>query len=280
MAFKTLMTHLTGIEADAALLGYVTDLANAGDAHLDVLCHGVDHMTAGFHYGAVDPMMVQQSLQAAVENASALETSAKLQLDLSLARWSAERIISPQGSLARNVALRSRFSDLVVLRAPYGSTQHADAEGVLEGALLSAAVPVLVLPSGSVPSSPRPEKIIVAWNESAEALAAVRAALPLLKAADQVRVTVIDPPRHGPDRSDPGGPLSVYLARHGVKVEIDVIGKSLPRVSDVLIRHATDRSADMVVMGAYGRSRLREAILGGATRDMLEASPLPVFMQH
>ncbi len=109
---------------------------------------------------------------------------------------------------------------------------------------------------------------------------AIRAALPLLKKANSVRVTVIDPPRHGHERSDPGGPLSVFLARHGIKVEIDVLGKSLPRVSDVLLRHAADKDADLVVMGAYGHSRFREAILGGATRDMLEEAKLPVFMKH
>ncbi|HAW45742.1 MAG TPA: universal stress protein, partial [Roseovarius sp.] len=83
-------------------------------------------------------------------------------------------------------------------------------------------------------------------------------------------VVVIDPPMHGPNRSDPGGLLAQYLSRHGAKTEIDVLSRSLPRVSDVLLRHMTDMDADMVVMGAYGHSRFREAIFGGATRYMLE----------
>jgi nucleotide-binding universal stress UspA family protein len=91
---------------------------------------------------------------------------------------------------------------------------------------------------------------------------------------------VIDPPAHGPNRSDPGGLLSQYLARHDVNIEIDVLSKALPRVSDVMRRHVTDIDADMVVMGAYGHSRFREAILGGATRNMLETSEVPVFMAH
>jgi nucleotide-binding universal stress UspA family protein len=94
------------------------------------------------------------------------------------------------------------------------------------------------------------------------------------------RIKVIDPPVHGANRSDPGGLLSQYLARHGVRAEIDVLAKTLPRVSDVLLRHARDISADMVVMGAYGHSRFREAILGGATRNMLEQSEITVFMTH
>ncbi|MCR9140590.1 MAG: universal stress protein, partial [Alphaproteobacteria bacterium] len=85
---------------------------------------------------------------------------------------------------------------------------------------------------------------------------------------------------HGPNRSDPGGMISQYLARHDVKVEIDVLSKTLPRISDVLMRHAADMDADMMVMGAYGHSRFREAIFGGATRSILEDANLPVFMAH
>jgi len=91
---------------------------------------------------------------------------------------------------------------------------------------------------------------------------------------------VIDPPMHGPNRSDPGGLVAQYLSRHGVKTEIDVLSRSMPRVSDVLLRHVTDMDADMVVMGAYGHSRFREAIFGGATRYMLEQATVPVFMAH
>ena len=77
-----------------------------------------------------------------------------------------------------------------------------------------------------------------------------------------------------------GGLLSLFLARHGVKTEIDVLSKTLPRVSDVLMRHARDTNADLMVMGAYGHSRFRESILGGATRNMLEQAPVHVFMAH
>ena len=70
------------------------------------------------------------------------------------------------------------------------------------------------------------------------------------------------------------------LVRHGVKAEITVLAKTMPRVSDVLLRHARDMNADMIVMGAYGHSRFREAILGGATRNMLENAKIPVLMAH
>lgn len=99
-----------------------------------------------------------------------------------------------------------------------------------------------------------PRRVVVAWNDGREALRAVRDALPMLQRADRVHVVVVDPPVHGPNRSDPGGLVSQYLVRHGVTVEIDVLSKTLPRVADVLLRRAQDIDADALVMGAYGHS--------------------------
>ena len=84
----------------------------------------------------------------------------------------------------------------------------------------------------------------------------------------------------GPERSDPGGVLCQYLVRHGVKAQVSVLAKTLPKISDVLARHALEEGCDMMVMGAYGHSRLREAVLGGTTRAVLEAMKIPVLMAH
>lgn len=280
MTFSTLITHLVDPETKPDLLNSLAAMSESYGAHLDVICHGIDRMTPGFHYGGIDPMLLQHTMQAAADEADALAAKARGVLETTSARWSVEPVVNPMGNINRSVAIRTRFSDLAILPSPYsGQTSPLEAEGILEGALFGGQAPVLVLPDG-VAANPAPERIVLAWNESPEAMSAIRAALPLLKQAKSVRVTVIDPPRHGQDRSDPGGPLSIFLARHGVKAEIDVLGKSLPRVCDVLLRHASDKNADLVVMGAYGHSRFREAILGGATRDMLEEAKLPVFMMH
>ena len=108
----------------------------------------------------------------------------------------------------------------------------------------------------------------------------MRRALPLLRAADQVCIAIVNPPAHSPERSDPGGLLTQMLARHGVRAEVAVLAKTLPRVSDVLMRHMGDIDAGLLVMGAYGHSRLREAILGGATRNVLENTEWPVLLAH
>ncbi len=104
--------------------------------------------------------------------------------------------------------------------------------------------------------------------------------MPFLRRAENVSIVVIDPPAHGPERSDPGGMLCQMLVRHGVHAEVTVLARTLPRVSDVLARHLRETNADLLVMGAYGHSRFREAILGGATRDMLEKAEIPVLLAH
>ncbi|MGL4280834.1 MAG: universal stress protein, partial [Albidovulum sp.] len=78
----------------------------------------------------------------------------------------------------------------------------------------------------------------------------------------------------------PGGMLSQLLSRHGIHAEVSVLAKTLPKTSEVLSRHARDIDADLIVMGAYGHSRFREAILGGTTRNMLEMAEIPVLMAH
>lgn len=280
MAYKTLITHVCATQPDAGFLKSVAEMAVNYDAHLDAICYGIDQVTAGFYYGGMDPLLIQRSLQTALDDAEKISEEVRNILSTTNARWGVDKVANPLGTISHSVATRTRFCDLAILQSPYGENKNEQQEeAILEGALFGGQSPVLVLPEG-VEANPEPETVLIGWNESAEAMNAVRAALPMLQKAKQVRVTVIDPPRHGSDRSDPGGPLSIFLARHGVKADIDVLGKSLPRVCDVLLRHAADKNADLIVMGAYGHSRFREAILGGATRDMLENATLPVFMMH
>lgn len=279
MAYKSLFTVITDSRWAQAPISHARALAAAQDGHVDVLCLGVDRTQTGYYYAGANALILQETLTRAQTEASELLEFVKGTMAGSATRWSADSGITPFADLARHVALRARFADLVVLPKPYGPDRGTDVEAVVEAALFDADAPVLVVPNDATPN-PTPEQIVVAWNESREGLSAIRAALPFLKQASLARIVVIDPSPHGPERSDPGGLLSQMLARHGVQCEIDVLSKTLPRISDILNRHVMDKDADMVVMGAYGHSRFREAILGGATRHMLEQTTVPVLMSH
>ena len=122
-------------------------------------------------------------------------------------------------------------------------TSADDARAVTEAALFEGMAPVLIVPEKGMPATD-PRRIVVAWNQSREALVAARRAMPFLRRADSVQILVIDPPAHGPERSDPGGMLCQMLVRHGVRAEVMVLAKSLPRVSDVLARHVLETDAE------------------------------------
>ncbi|PID40840.1 MAG: universal stress protein [Rhodobacterales bacterium] len=279
MAYKSILSVLTDSSLSENVIAHASAITEFIDAHLDLLCLGVDRSQTGYYYAGANAMVLQETINRAQEEAQSLEEKAKTLLAGSNIRWATDAGVSQLADLGRHVAARARFSDLCVLPKPYGKSHGAEIEPIVEAALFEGQCPVLVVPDEGKPR-PKPKRIMIGWNESSEALAAVKAAMPVLQYADTVHVVVIDPPTHGPSRSDPGGLLSQYLSRHGVRSEIDVLSKTLPRVSDVLIRHATDMDADLIVMGAYGHSRFREAILGGATRYMLEQAQLPVFMAH
>jgi len=279
MSYKTLLTILTDPAKVTETLNSSVRLAAREDAHLDVLSLGIDRTQLGYSYIGGAAVLAQVSMDRAAEDAEKLDAAARVILNRQDVRWAAEAAVAQFGSLGAIVATKARFADLVLLPHPYGKEVAPEAEAVLEAVLFDGAAPVLLLPS-TLLSDTMGKRVVIAWNQGREAMAAVRRALPLLRQADLVNIAVIDPPNYGPERSDPGGALCQMLVRHGVKAEVSVLAKTMPRVSEVLVRHVRDQNADLLVMGAYGHSRFREAILGGATRDMLELAQGPVFLAH
>ena len=282
MAYRSILTVVTDpTRTDAAIAG-AASVAATQDAHLDILALGVDRTQVGYSYIGSGAVVLQAAIDRAESDAKEVEAAARraLAAQQPTLRWTVEAAFTQLGALTDLVAQRARFADLVILPRPYGAAQGAEAEAVVEAALFEGRAPVLVLPDTGAGRAATPRRAVIAWNQSAEAMVAVRKALPLLKQADLVNIAVIDPPQHGPERSDPGGMLCQMLVRHGVKAEVSVLARTLPRISDILARHVRDQNADLLVMGAYGHSRFREAILGGATRNMLEQAEVPVLMAH
>lgn len=279
MAYKTLLTIVTDPKAAATQIDTAVAVARRRDAHLDVLCLGVDRTQTGYYYAGATAFVQQETMDRAQDDARNAETAVRARLEAEDIRWGVDAVVSQIGAMPTVVGQRARFADLVVMGRPYGEGRGPEIEAAVEAALFEGQVPVAIVPDGYNGDMPA-KRVVIAWNQSHEAMRAVRAALPVLKSADLVDITVIDPPAHGPERSDPGGQLSQMLARHGVHAEVSVLAKTMPRVSDVLNRHISDSEADAVVMGAYGHSRFREAILGGATRHMLEMAEVPVIMAH
>ncbi|AZL58909.1 universal stress protein [Tabrizicola piscis] len=281
MAYKSLLTVATSIHGLLPVVSAAAQIAIANDAHLDSLSLGVDRTQIGYSYVGSGAVMIAAAMERAEEEAraTAKALSAALGAQSPDLRSATDSAVTQLGALTDVVAARARYADLVVLPLPYGENRGVEDEAVIEAALFEGMAPVLIVPPKGMPTAD-PRRVVVAWNQSREALVATRRAMPFLRRAEAVSIVVIDPPTHGPERSDPGGLLCQMLVRHGVRAEVTVLARTLPRVSDVLARHLRDTNADLLVMGAYGHSRFREAILGGATRDMLEKAEVPVLLAH
>ena len=124
------------------------------------------------------------------------------------------------------------------------------------------------------------EHVVVAWDASREAGRALIDALPLLRRARQVTVMVIDAEKNRRHGAEPGADIGLFLARHGVKVQVLRESASPMDIGNFLLSRLADLDADLLVMGAYGHTRLREIVTGGVTRTLLESMTLPVLMSH
>jgi nucleotide-binding universal stress UspA family protein len=178
-------------------------------------------------------------------------------------------------------ALHARYSDLTILgqRDP-----DNDAMALIrprpERVTLASGRPILVVPyAGHFEVIGK--CVLVAWDASREAARAIADAMPLLATADAVTVLAVDP-QSGPDGHGdlPGADIALHLARHEVKAQIErTVSAGVP-IGELLLSRAADLGADLLVMGAYGHSRARELLLGGATRSILASMTIPALMSH
>jgi nucleotide-binding universal stress UspA family protein len=171
----------------------------------------------------------------------------------------------------------AKLRDLTIVPVPEG--EHVD-RWYAEAIIFGSGRPTLIMPhkrkrAGALAL----DTVVVAWDFSRSAARAVADALPILEKTKHVSVVtvtnekVIDSKRSGAD-------LAKHLARHGVAVIFDVVDAAGRSIGDVLDSYVTSRNADVLVMGAYGHSRIREFILGGATRRMLSRAILPILFSH
>lgn len=189
------------------------------------------------------------------------------------ARW-----MVAEGPLADTMGYVGNWHDLLVIEC--GGESVASAPAAVGQVLLGSGLPCLVVPCAHE-APPRLDTIAVAWNGAPEAVRAVHAALPLLTRARRVVVMAGErSDRVSLIRLQPGFDLSDYLARHGVQAETVALDADDTHAGEALLHHAAEADAGLLVMGAYGRTRFTEWILGGATRYVLQHAALPVLMRH
>ena len=180
----------------------------------------------------------------------------------------------------RVAAEQARFAALTVVAGGGSKADGAAAtRAYFVSLLMESGRPVLVVPPKCQLTMPL-KKVVVAWKPSREATRAVNDAMPLLSAASSVDVVLVDARERDEHGVGPGDDLLAHLKRHNVKARIVTKKSRGRRVSQVLLEHTRKQEAQLLVMGGYGHSRLREWILGGVTRDLMTTTTLPIFFSH
>jgi nucleotide-binding universal stress UspA family protein len=178
------------------------------------------------------------------------------------------------------LALNARYADLLVVGQSDDEDFVTTPGDLPESIAITTGRPVLVVPH--IGASSRPGKVVMlCWNASRESALAASEALPFLKAAERVIVLIIDPHKssqaHG---AEPGADVATWLARHGVKVTVQREAAADVDIGNIILSRAADHGVDLIVMGIYGHSRMRELVLGGASRTLLSSMTVPVLMAH
>jgi nucleotide-binding universal stress UspA family protein len=281
MSYKDLLVVLDGDRPAHGRIEFAARLAERFEAHLTGL-YALPTPQRPRELGYYNPALLDPFFQELRDRARAAADQMQEQFErvTRLHRLAAEWRVVPEGPEA-DPALHARYADLAILGQLDPDRGEAEAfRPRPERVALASGRPVLVVPyAGDFPTVG--QRVVIGWNATREAARAVNDAMPLLQRADVVTVLTVDA-REGPQAHGelPGADISLHLARHGVKTEIErTVSADLP-VGEVLLSRAADLSADLLVMGAYGHSRVRELLLGGATRSLLRSMTVPVLMSH
>ncbi|PIL45070.1 universal stress protein [Massilia eurypsychrophila] len=275
MSLQTIVVHIDDSKHCEARLKMATHLALKYEAHLIGLA-ATGWLPAGFVRTAIDPVVPLTPID--IEPARGRCTAALATFEQQMRAMGVvsfeTRLVELDPALA--LAMHGMCSDLIVVSQARGPNCDPSTRSDLpEWVMLNNAVPVLVVPARGEFASVG-ARIAVAWNRSNEARRAIGSALPLLCNADKVHLLIVD---EGGAAAETDADMAVFLARHGVNAEEDIDSTGTD-AGAALVRASVECGADLLVMGAYGRSRLREMVMGGASRTVLESMEVPVWMAH
>ncbi len=291
MSYKTVLLHIDDGAGRDARMALAASVAQACGGHLTgVALTGVSRLLYQHQPDLdADPNLSLHLNFLRERAARALGGFAQQASSAGVASFE-QRVVDDEA--AGGISLLARYADLVVI-SQYNAADKSPSvmRDFPAYVLLHSGKPVLIVPyalsqaqlaQAHHPAAAR--NVLVSWNGSKEASRAVSAALPLLQRAGQVHVAVFDAQLHAAEHGDhPGADLLQYLARQGVQAKLLLLDGGATRRGDIgeaLLTQVSELSADLLVMGAYGHSRLRETILGGVTRTVLQSMTIPVLMAH
>lgn len=286
MSVRKVLAPISGSPAEAAALGTALTVARNFGAQVVGLFVRADPSEALPYLGdGVSGQVIEELLQAAKESSDQASARARTMLvdaahkagvavvqEGGAGNLPSARFLDISGRRDDVVAAHSRLSDLVVFGE--GASQIAGGSA-LEAAMMSAGRPVLIAPRTSALQIGG--TVVIGWDESPEAAHAVTAAIPFLERAGKVTIFCVG---RGELDPGPGSLLADYLALHGVSADLHLVDRHGRAAGEILLEQAEKNGADLLVVGGYGHSRLREFIIGGATQHIRSHATIPVLMAH
>jgi nucleotide-binding universal stress UspA family protein len=277
MTYKTILVQIDPRVRGSEHIGLAFQLAGRFGAHLVGLYAPGPARIPSYALAEAGPALrqvVEQHRADAARNAEKQFREAAAKHGDARTEWRAA-----EGDTAAVLRLNARYADLVV-SAQAEPSDEPDTRMLPHEIVLAAGRPVLFVPyAGRFPDAGK--RVLVAWDGGREAARAVSDALPFLARAESVEVSVFDPERAaGKHGEQPGADIALYLSRHGVKVTVHRQSGAGYDVGAQILSRAADAAADLIVMGGYGHARVRELVLGGVTRTILESMTVPVLMSH
>lgn len=277
MAIKHILIHIDSSASCEHRLEAAIQLANQHEAHLSGIYVIPDFPEPTYYEAQISVDIIAEIDKEALETAKFIQ---RKYVNIASKSGFSLTVDIEKGNLISVLDDYARFTDLLVLGQNYPQDPQIMSEALADNLVLEAGTPCLIIPY----TSARPfaaKRILVAWNASREAARTVKDAMPILTVADYVEVILVNPPQYEADNINiHGKSVESFLLQHGIKPKLEVKIDSKVNTGDAIIARAAETGADIIVMGAYGHSRLREIILGGVTRKLLRQMEIPIFISH
>jgi nucleotide-binding universal stress UspA family protein len=279
MAYKTVLVSLNDVPRAEAMIDAAALIAKAYDAHL-IGCYVIPAVTIYPEVGFAAPPAVDDTRQQYFKTNIAVvkeRFEAKLRQDGLRGEWRTVNSLYPE--IAPSLMEHGRTADLIMVSQIAENPAANIEQGLVEHVVMESGRPVLIIPQkGSLAEI---KSVVVGFNATREATRALFDGLPLLRSAKDVRVVWVDPYKERSVAGEvPGAEAAAALARHGVRATAEGLAAGGINAGEALLLHVSDLGAELLVVGAYAHSRMREYIFGGATQHVLAHANVPVLMSH
>ena len=276
---KNLLVHVPSERLIRPVVDAAVSLAIARAAHLDAVSIGYETTNVGLAFesgGAAVAAVFEIEQRRAAERAQAALAVFETEARNAGITYNLQALTSIPFEAAESISASARLHDLTVVLQPERDSDTFDNTIPVE-ILFQSGGPVLFIPhahKGPV----EPQRIGIAWDGSRLAARAVRDAAPFLARAQAI--TIISVNENDAPANASAAVLAAHLARHGLAAHIERVSADRADIQPTILSIASDTGVNLIVMGAYGHSRLRERILGGVTRAMLDSMTVPTLMSH